>query len=145
MFSDCSTHQKNQCFKCNFEKTCDGLSAHIDDPDRGCLTPSFCDVMEISEYESLVTSQSKALQVKVAAVIDEAIKTMDSKQTELMNNIKRDPRKIDIEMLPIKLVLETHRYIHRDTNKKIYYSDSSEGYYDENARWWWSTGIAMPQ
>ena len=62
--------------------------------------------MEIPEYERLVSSETKALQVKVTTAIDAAIKTVGTKQAELMNNIKTDPRNTHVKKIKIKLALE---------------------------------------
>ena len=62
--------------------------------------------MEISEYDRHVAKETKTLQLKVTAVIDDAIKTMGTKLTELLDNIKRDPRKSEMETIEMKLVLQ---------------------------------------
>ena len=121
MFSDCLSHQKKQCFKCNFEESCDGLGllTHTGDKPKGSLKPPYCDVMEISEYERLVAKETKTLQLKVTAVIDDAIKTMGTKQTELLDNIKRDPRKSEMETIEMKLVLQTSKKTQNSEHQRI--------------------------
>ena len=87
-FLDCLKHKQYQCFKCNFEKTCNGL----------CFSQrnfTDCDVMEIETYERLFAEKKNDLQAKVDAAIKEAceiieeIKTMHSQMNEL---IETDPR-----------------------------------------------------
>ena len=93
-FSDCFEHKQRQCFKCNFEKTCDGLSY----AERNFTD---CDVIEMETYESLLSSKKIDLQAKVNAAIEEAceiikeIKTMQSQMNEL---IETDPR-VTLEVL----------------------------------------------
>ena len=116
------SHQKKQCFKCNFEKSCDGLGllSHTGDKPKGSLKPPYCDVMEISEYDRLVAKETKTLQVKVTAVIDEAIKTMGMKQTELLDNIKLDPRNSEMETIQMKLVLQTSKMTQNEYHEYQY-------------------------
>ena len=98
IFSDCLKHQKKQCFKCSYEKTCDGLSFQ-----QRRFTD--CDVMEITEYERLVRTETEALQSKMTNAIDAAMSTIQTKQSELMAEIKSDPRKSGMPKRNIKLVL----------------------------------------
>lgn len=81
------THKNKQCYQC--EKNCDGLTVQAGQS-------SDCDVMEISEYERLVASQTRALQQKMTIALDELFPNIASLQTDLMDKIKLDPRKTDI-------------------------------------------------
>ena len=65
-----------------------------------------CDTMEITEYERLVSSETEALQSKMTMAIDAAMNTIQTKQSELMMEIRSDPRKSAIPKKSIKLVLQ---------------------------------------
>ena len=62
--------------------------------------------MEITEYERLVSSETEALQSKMTMAIDAAMNTIQTKQSELMIEIRSDPRKSAIPKKSIKLVLQ---------------------------------------
>lgn len=99
MILDCVKHQKKQCFKCSYEKTCDGLSFQQ-------RRYTDCDTMEIADYEQLVSSEIEALQSKMTAAIDASMNMIQTKQAELIANIKSDPRKSSIKKTNVKLVLQ---------------------------------------
>ena len=61
--------------------------------------------MEITEYERLVSSETEALQSKMTTAIDRAMNSIQAKQSELMAEIKSDPRKSAIRKKKVKLVL----------------------------------------
>ena len=62
--------------------------------------------MEITVYERLVRSETEALQSKMTMAIDEGMKMIQTKQSELMGEIKCDPRKSGMSKRNIKLVLQ---------------------------------------
>ena len=62
-----------QCFKCNFEKTCDGMSY----AERNFTD---CDVIEIETYEGLVTAKKNDLQTKFDAAMKEACEQIKNVQ-----------------------------------------------------------------
>ena len=140
LFSDCVSHQEKQCFQCNYEKTCDGLNFK-----QRRFTD--CDTMAITEYENLVASEIIKLQTKVTSVIDNALKTIEKKQTELMANIKLDPRKspVDNMSLELELKIQHHSLIQKpplnhakspQAEKRLLKRDSSRpgSLYNENAK-----------
>ena len=65
--------------------------------------PVDCDVLTITEYEELVTRKTQYLQNQVSTAIDEAIDEMDKKQSELLAQIKSDPRNIAPQKISIEL------------------------------------------
>ena len=65
-----------------------------------------CDIMEIKEYERLVSSETQVLQSKMTRAIDDAMNSIQAKQSELMAEIKSDPRKSAIRKKNIKLNLQ---------------------------------------
>ena len=79
-FSDCLQHKNEQCWKCNFEKTCDGLHSNN------------CDIIEIEKYERLVAVKKNELQERVDAAIDEARDEIKMIQSQLNEMIEKDPR-----------------------------------------------------
>ena len=85
--------------KCSYEKTCDGLSFQQ-------RRYTDCDIMEITEYKRLVSSETEALQSKMTMAIDAAMNTIQTKQSELMMEIRSDPRKTAIRKRNITLRLE---------------------------------------
>ena len=107
------THQKKQCFECNYDKTCDGLNFQ-----QRKLTD--CDTMGLKEYDNLVASETKTLQTKVSLAIDNALKTIEKKQTELMTIIKNDPRKssMDSMSLSLKLKIKNHLLNQKDISNQ---------------------------
>ena len=88
-------HRKSQCLKCNYEKTCGGLNF-----EQRNFTD--CDVMELSEFIRLKTSQKNDLQVNVDAAKNEANEYILKKQEKLLELINRDPR-IDWKTRDIKM------------------------------------------
>ena len=62
--------------------------------------------MEITEYERLVSSETQVLQSKMTRAIDAAMNSIQTKQSELMAEIKSDPRKNAIRKKNIKLNLQ---------------------------------------
>ena len=62
--------------------------------------------MEITEYERLVSSETQVLQSKMTRAIDSAMNSIQTKQSELMAEIKSDPRKSAIGKKKVKLVLQ---------------------------------------
>ena len=62
--------------------------------------------MEITEYERLVSSETQVLQSKMTRAIDAAMSSIQTKQSELMAEIKSDPRKSAIRKKNIKLNLQ---------------------------------------
>ena len=90
--SDCLAHHKKQCFQCNYEKSCDGLKAQQ-------RQPADCDVLTITEYEELVASKTQFLQNQVSAAIDE----IEKKQSELLAQIKLNPRNNASQKISIEL------------------------------------------
>ena len=62
--------------------------------------------MEITEYERLVSSETQVLQSKMTRAIDAAMNSIQTKQSELMAEIKSDPRKSAIRKKNIKLNLQ---------------------------------------
>ena len=76
-----------------------------------------CDIMEITEYERLVTSETQALQSKMTAAIDASMNMIQTKQTELMDSIKSDPRRSAIRKKNIKLVLQISNEQEDDKNE----------------------------
>merc|ERR1712136_334647 len=62
--------------------------------------------MEITQYDQLVSSETEALQSKMTRAIDAAMETIQRKQSELLANIKKDPRKSAIPRKNIRLVLQ---------------------------------------
>ena len=94
--SDCLAHHKKQCFQCNYEKSCDGLKAQQ-------RQPIDCNVLTITEYEELVASKTQYLQNQVSTAIDEAIDEMDKKLSELLAQIKSDPRNIAPQKISIDI------------------------------------------
>ena len=72
--------------------------------------------MGITEYDKLVASETEKLQTKINSAIDNALKTIEKKQTELMTNIKNDPRKsaVDSMSLGLKLKIKHHLLIQKD-------------------------------
>ena len=73
-------HKNEQCWKCNFEKTCDGLHSNN------------CDIIEIEKYERLVAVKKNELQERVDAAIDEARDEIKMIQSQLNEMIEKDPR-----------------------------------------------------
>ena len=65
--------------------------------------PVDCDVLTITEYEELVTRKSQYLQNKVSTAIDKAIDRMDKKQSELLAQIKSDPRNSALQKISIEI------------------------------------------
>ena len=97
-FSDCFEHKQRQCFKCNFEKTCDGMSY----AERNFTD---CDVIEIETYQSLLSSKKNDLQSKVDVAIKEAcqiIEEIQKIQFQMNELIEKDPR-VPLEILPDKI------------------------------------------
>ena len=94
--SDCLAHHKKQCFQCNYEKSCDGLKVQQ-------RQPADCDVLTIKEYEELVANKTQYLQNQVNTAIDEAIDEIEKKQSELLAQIKSDPRNIAPQKISIEL------------------------------------------
>ena len=90
--SDCLAHHKKQCFQCNYEKKCDGLKVQQ-------RKPADCDVLTIKEYAELVASKIKYLQNQVSAAIDE----IEKKQSELLTQIKLNPRNNASQKISIEL------------------------------------------
>ena len=84
-------HKQNQCLKCNFEKTCNGLSFH----ERNFTD---CDVIEIEAYERLLSSKKMDLQAKVNAAIAEACDEIRTIQSQMNELIQTDPR-VSFEVL----------------------------------------------
>ena len=118
-----------------------------------------CDIVELAEYDRLVSNETEVLQAKMTTAIDSAMETIQTKQAELMAEIKSDPRKSSIGKKNIKLVLQISSdesdgkrgrpqrvkftYIHRiDTpiGIKTYISPSQHGYWDANRKWISSIG-----
>ena len=62
-----------------------------------------CDTMPLKDYEKLVASETKHVQAKVTAAIDKAMETIANKQSELLTNIKFDPRKRAAEKMIFEL------------------------------------------
>ena len=93
------THQKKQCFQCNYEKTCGGANSHQ-------RQDTNCDTMPLVEYEKFVASETKHVQAKVTAAIDKAMETIANKQSRLMENIKFDPRQRAAERMTLQLDLK---------------------------------------
>ena len=62
-----------------------------------------CDTMPLKDYEKLVASETKHVQAKVTAAIDKAMETIANKQSELLANIKFDPRKRAAEKMTFEL------------------------------------------
>ena len=73
-------HKNEQCWKCNFEKTCDGLHSNN------------CDIIEIEKYERLVAVKKNELQERVDAAIDEVRDEIKMIQSQLNEMIEKDPR-----------------------------------------------------
>ena len=73
-------HKKEQCLKCNFVKTCEGIHS------------SNCDAIEIKTYGRLVAEKKNDLQGKVDAAIDEARDEIKMIQSQLNEMITKDPR-----------------------------------------------------
>ena len=61
--------------------------------------------MELAEYERLVSSETEKLQAKMTTAINSIMETIQTKQSELMAEIKSDPRNRSIGKKNIKLVL----------------------------------------
>ena len=113
--SDCLTHNKKQCFQCNYEKTCDsGQSAQ-------------CDTMAIAEYEELVDRETKLLESKCTAAIEDAINHMKDKKAELLEKVKSDPRKSSFKYTRMVLELKINRY-----NPVLYHFNSPISEYEKN-------------
>ena len=62
-----------------------------------------CDTLPLTEYEKLVASETNHVQAKVTAAIDKAMETIANKQSELLANIKFDPRKRTGEKMILEL------------------------------------------
>ena len=76
--------------------------------------------MGLKEYDNLVASETKTLQTKVSSAIDNALKTIEKKQTELMTNIKNDPRKSAMGSMSFGLELKIkHHLPTKDTGKHL--------------------------
>ena len=73
--------------------------------------------MEITEYDRLVSSETESLQSKMTAAIDESMYLIQTKQTELMDSIKSDPRRSAIKKKNIKLVLQISNEQEDDKNE----------------------------
>ena len=102
-----------QCLQCNYEKTCEGLNFQ-----QQRLTD--CDTIEITEYDKLVASETQKLQTKVSLAIDNALKTIEKKQTELITDIKNDPRKSAVDSMSLDLKLKIkHSLIQKLIRKPI--------------------------
>ena len=86
-------HKNKQCWKCNFEKTCDGLLS------------GNCDVIDIETYERLVAMKKNDLQGKAEAAVDEARDEIKMKQSQFNEMIENDPR-IPLETLNEKIETE---------------------------------------
>ena len=100
---DCLIHKKQQCLKCHYEKTCDGLSFQ----QRKNIN---CDIMELADYEKLIDDQLIALREKVDKVIREAARSITTKQTQLWNMIESDPRmewKFHLKKIAIQASVES--------------------------------------
>ena len=74
--------------------------------------------MEITEYERLVSSETEALQSKMTMAIDAAMNAIQTKQSELMMQIRSDPRKSAIPKKSIKLVLQISSEQERNENER---------------------------
>ena len=61
--------------------------------------PADCDVLTITEYEELVASKTQFLQNQVSAAIDE----IEKKQSELLAQIKLNPRNNASQKISIEL------------------------------------------
>ena len=96
---DCLTHQKKQCFQCNYEKTCDGLNFQQ-------RQSTDCDTMKIEEYEKLVTEETELLQTKVTSAIDSAINKIEKEQSVMIAKLKFDPRKSSISKVSWEVELK---------------------------------------
>ena len=79
-----------------------------------------CDTIGLKEYDNLVASETKTLQTKVSLAIDNALKTIEKKQTELMTIIKNDPRKssMDSMSLSLKLKIKNHLLNQKDISNQ---------------------------
>ena len=62
--------------------------------------------MEIKIYEELVATEIKRLQTKMTAAIDQSMETIAKKQSEIMANIRLDPRKNSILIMNVELELK---------------------------------------
>ena len=72
------THKKPQCFKCNYDKTCNGANY-----------TEVCNIMDLIEYKQLMTKQINFLEANFNA----AIHQIQKKFSELRNFVSADPRK----------------------------------------------------
>ena len=72
--------------------------------------PADCDVLTITEYEELVASKTQYLQNQVSTVIDKAIDEMDKKQSELLAQIKSDPRNNVFQTISIELKIGMEKF-----------------------------------
>lgn len=88
-------HKQEQCLKCNFEKTCNGLSFNERNfPD--------CDVIEIETYKKLLVIKKNDLQAKVRTAFVGDNDQMKTIQSQLNKMIEADPR-VSLEILIDKI------------------------------------------
>ena len=94
-----------------------------------------CDTLPLTEYEKLVASETNHVQAKVTAAIDKAMETIALEQSELMENIKCDPRKRAAERMTLQLdfkisysgLLKCQRFVREKSNNNFSITNSSGG------------------